>query len=134
MYIKCPDYITKAIDRLEKHGHSAYAVGGCVRDSIMGREPNDRDMTTSATPDEIQKAFAGFRTIPTGIKHGTMTVLISSHPVEITTMRVDGKYSDNRHPEKVTFTRRIEDDLIRRDFTVNAIAYNPHIGIVYPFF
>lgn len=133
MYIKCPDYITKAIDRLEKHGHSAYAVGGCVRDSIMGREPNDWDMTTSATPDEIQKAFAGFRTIPTGIKHGTMTVLISSHPVEITTMRVDGKYSDNRHPEKVTFTRRIEDDLSRRDFTVNAIAYNPHSGIVDPF-
>ena len=133
MYIKCPDYITKAIDRLEKHGHSAYAVGGCIRDSIMGREPNDWDMTTSATPDEIQKTFAGFRTIPTGIKHGTVTVLISSHPVEITTMRVDGKYSDNRHPEKVTFTRRIEDDLSRRDFTVNAIAYNPHSGIVDPF-
>lgn len=133
MKIKCPDRIIKAIDLLEKNGHSAYAVGGCVRDSIMGREPNDWDMTTSAVPNEIQQTFSSYHTIPTGIKHGTVTVLMDGEPIEITTMRFDGEYSDNRHPRSVRFTKRIEDDLGRRDFTVNAIAYNPKTGIVDPY-
>lgn len=133
MQIKCPKKILKAIALLESNGYSAYAVGGCVRDSIMGRVPNDWDMTTSATPAETREVFKGFRTVATGIKHGTVTVIIGSEPIEITTMRVDGEYSDSRHPESVSFTKRIEDDLSRRDFTVNAIAYNPKTGIVDPF-
>lgn len=133
MRINCPEKILKAIALLESKGYSAYAVGGCVRDSIMGRTPNDWDMTTSATPAETRAVFKNFRTIATGIKHGTVTVIIDSEPVEITTMRVDGKYSDNRHPESVSFTKKIEDDLSRRDFTVNAMAYNPQTGIVDPF-
>lgn len=133
MQIQCPDYILKAIDILKYNGHSAYAVGGCVRDSVMGRTPNDWDMTTSATPDEMKRAFDGYRIIPTGIKHGTLTVMIDSHPVEITTMRIDGSYSDSRHPESVSFTKKIEEDLSRRDFTVNAMAYSPETGLVDPF-
>lgn len=133
MQIQCPDYILKAIDILKYNGHSAYAVGGCVRDSVMGRTPNDWDMTTSATPDEMKLAFDGYRIIPTGIKHGTLTVMIGSHPVEITTMRIDGSYSDSRHPESVSFTKKIEEDLSRRDFTVNAMAYSPETGLVDPF-
>lgn len=133
MQIQCPDYILKAIDILKYNGHSAYAVGGCVRDSVMGRTPNDWDMTTSATPDEMKRAFDGYRIIPTGIKHGTLTVMIDSHPVEITTMRIDGSYSDSRHPESVSFTQKIEEDLSRRDFTVNAMAYSPETGLVDPF-
>lgn len=133
MQIQCPDYILKAMDILKHNGHSAYAVGGCVRDSVMGRTPNDWDMTTSATPSEMKLAFGGYRVIPTGIKHGTLTVIIDSHPVEITTMRIDGSYSDSRHPESVSFTKKIEEDLSRRDFTVNAMAYNPETGLVDPF-
>lgn len=133
MRIVCPDYIEKAIDLIQKSGNTAYAVGGCIRDSLMGRIPSDWDMTSSATPEEICHIFRNFRTIPTGIKHGTVTVLIDSVPIEITTMRVDGSYSDNRHPEKVIFTTDISEDLSRRDFTVNAMAYNPHVGLVDPF-
>lgn len=133
MPIKCPSYILKAISVLEQNGFSAYAVGGCVRDSLMGRTPNDWDMTTSAAPDQIKAAFKSFRTIPTGIKHGTVTVIIDSHNIEITTMRVDGVYADNRHPKSVSFTKKIEDDLSRRDFTVNAMAYNPKTGVVDPY-
>lgn len=133
MRINCPENILKAIALLESKGYSVYVVGGCVRDSVMGRTPNDWDMTTSATPDETREVFKGFRTIATGIKHGTVTVMIDSEPVEITTMRVDGEYSDNRHPESVSFTKKIEDDLSRRDFTVNAMAYNPKTGVVDPF-
>lgn len=133
MRINCPENILKAIALLESKGYSAYVVGGCVRDSVMGRAPNDWDMTTSATPDETIEVFKGFRTIATGLKHGTVTVMIDSEPVEITTMRVDGEYSDNRHPESVSFTQKIEDDLSRRDFTINAMAYNPKTGFVDPF-
>lgn len=133
MRINCPENILKAIALLESKGYSAYAVGGCVRDSIMGRTPNDWDMTTSATPDETRAVFKNFRTIGTGLKHGTVTVMIDSEPVEITTMRVDGEYSDNRHPESVSFTQKIEEDLSRRDFTINAMAYNPKTGVVDPF-
>lgn len=133
MEIKCPDYILKAIELLELNGYSAYAVGGCVRDSLLGKEPNDWDMTTSATPEQTIAAFKDFRTIPTGLKHGTVTVILGSHPIEITTMRVDGAYSDNRHPENVSFTKKIEEDLSRRDFTVNAMAYTPKVGLVDPY-
>lgn len=133
MEIICPSYVNTALRLLEVSGFKAYAVGGCVRDSIMGREPNDWDMTTSALPDEIQKTFAQFKTIPTGIKHGTITVIIEGKPLEITTMRIDGEYQDNRRPETVEFTDEIAMDLSRRDFTANAMAYNPNEGIVDPY-
>jgi tRNA nucleotidyltransferase (CCA-adding enzyme) len=133
MIIRCPDYINKALKLLENSGFSAYAVGGCVRDSIMGRNPNDWDMTTSSTPEETMKVFKDYRVIPTGIKHGTVTVIIDSNPIEITTMRIDGDYRDNRHPDCVSFTSDIVKDLARRDFTVNAMAYNHSVGLVDPF-
>lgn len=115
---------------LENNGFEAFVVGGCVRDSIMGKIANDWDMTTSSTPEETLEVFKNYRTIPTGIKHGTITVLIDKQPLEITTFRVDGEYTDNRRPDSVSFTRNIENDLSRRDFTVNAMAYNDNGGIV----
>jgi tRNA nucleotidyltransferase (CCA-adding enzyme) len=119
---------------LEKSGYSAYAVGGAVRDSLLDKEPSDWDVTTSALPEETQRVFADFRTIPTGIKHGTVTVLFDDNgtfkPIEITTFRVDGEYRDSRHPENVSFSRNLRDDLSRRDFTVNAMAFNEKEGIV----
>lgn len=133
MTIICPDYINTALKLLENSGFTAYAVGGCVRDSVMGRIPNDWDMTTSSTPEETMKVFKNYRVIPTGIKHGTVTVIIDSNPIEITTMRVDGDYRDNRHPDSVSFTSDIVKDLARRDFTVNAMAYNHSAGLVDPF-
>jgi len=111
----------------------AYAVGGCVRDSILGTEPLDWDITTSALPEEVSEIFRDFKVIPTGIKHGTVTVIISSMHLEITTYRIDGKYEDNRHPVQVTFSRNITEDLSRRDFTINAMAYNPQTGFFDPF-
>lgn len=123
----------KAIDILENAGFEAYAVGGSVRDFLLGKPFSDIDIATSALPKEILKEFADFRTIETGIKHGTITVIIDAKPVEITTFRVDGKYKDNRHPENVSFTKNICEDLKRRDFTVNAIAYNPKLGFIDPF-
>ncbi len=125
-----PEYVRVAMKRLEENGFTAFVVGGCVRDSIMGKIAHDWDMTASATPEETIEVFKDFRTIPTGIKHGTVTVLIDSHPLEITTFRIDGDYKDNRRPESVAFTRNIENDLSRRDFTVNAMAYNEKDGIV----
>lgn len=122
-----------ALELLEKSGFKAFAVGGCVRDIIMGREPNDWDMTTSALPEETMEVFKDFRTIPTGLKHGTVTVLIEGQPLEITTMRIDGEYSDSRRPDSVSFTGEITMDLSRRDFTVNAMAYNHTDGLVDPF-
>ena len=126
--MKHPTYVKNCIELLAKSGYSAYAVGGAVRDSLLGKEPSDWDVTTSATPDEILSVFADFRTIPTGIKHGTITVLFDEngekYPIEITTYRVDGEYRDSRHPENVSFSTNIHDDLSRRDFTVNAMAYN----------
>lgn len=120
----------KAIEILESRGFEAYFVGGCVRDTLMGLEVNDTDITTSALPEETLEAFDGLRVIPTGIKHGTVTVLIEGEPIEITTFRSDGEYSDHRHPETVTFSRRLEDDLMRRDFTVNAMAYSKRTGLI----
>lgn len=120
----------QAIARLEARGFEAYAVGGCVRDSLLGREPNDWDVTTSARPDETAACFADCRVIETGMKHGTVTVLFDGEAVEITTYRLDGEYADNRHPLSVTFSQTVTDDLSRRDFTVNAMAYHPARGIV----
>ncbi len=128
--ITIPEYAQIAMKELKANGFEAFVVGGCVRDSIMGKTANDWDMTTSAKPEETLEVFKDFRTIPTGIKHGTITVLIEKQPLEITTFRIDGEYTDNRRPDSVNFTRNIENDLSRRDFTVNAMAYNYTDGIV----
>ncbi len=133
MFIKCPEYVNTAFKLLEKSGFKAYAVGGCVRDVIMNKVPDDWDMTTSSSPEQTIEAFKDFKVIPTGIKHGTVTVIIDSNPIEITTMRVDGEYHDNRRPESVEFTADIIKDLSRRDFTVNAMAYNHTDGLIDPF-
>ena len=119
-----------AIARLESRGYEAYAVGGCVRDSLLGQAPHDWDLTTNATPDETAAAFADCRVVETGKKHGTVTVLDRGEPLEITTYRRDGAYADNRHPVSVTFSKTLSDDLSRRDFTVNAMAYHPSRGLV----
>lgn len=123
-----PENISRALDMLESAGHEAWVVGGCVRDSLMGIIPHDYDITTSALPTETEQVFAGYRLIETGLKHGTVTVLADGSPIEITTYRVDGEYRDSRRPERVTFTRNIRDDVSRRDFTMNGIAYNPKQG------
>ncbi len=117
------------ISRLSQNGHRADVVGGPVRDWLRGVAPADYDITTSATPDEIKAAFSDCRTVDTGIKHGTVTLVLDKEPYEITTYRIDGEYIDSRHPESVSFTRNINEDLARRDFTVNAIAYSPDFGI-----
>jgi len=128
--IKIPQYITKVLNILYDKGFEAYLVGGCVRDALMGKEPHDFDLTTNATPTEMLDVFSGMKIIETGLKHGTVTVVSDGENVEITTYRIDGRYVDNRHPEDVSFTRNIHEDLSRRDFTVNAIAYSPKDGIV----
>jgi len=125
-----PAYIEKVLDILYKNGYEGYLVGGCVRDALMGKVPHDYDLTTNALPHEIIACFNGFRVIETGIKHGTVTVVSDGENVEITTYRIDGAYKDNRHPEEVSFTKNIHEDLSRRDFTVNAIAYSPRDGYV----
>ena len=125
-----PGYILKVLNILNNNGFEAYLVGGCVRDALMGIEPHDFDLTTNALPQEIIQCFHGMRIIETGLKHGTVTVVSDGENVEITTYRIDGKYTDNRHPEKVEFTRNIHEDLSRRDFTANAISYSPYDGIV----
>ena len=119
-----PKNVIEIMNVMSKHGYRTYAVGGCVRDVIMGREPSDWDMTTNASPDKMMEIFApeGIKTIPTGLKHGTVTVLLGGESYEITTFRIDGSYTDSRHPDEVIFTTNIEDDLARRDFTVNAMA------------
>ncbi len=121
MKITIPDNVLQAMDILEQNGYSAYAVGGCVRDSLLGLIPFDWDICTSALPEQTAKSFDGFRVIPTGVKHGTITVIVGN-PLEITTFRIDGDYLDNRRPSEVSFTRNLQDDLCRRDFTVNAMA------------
>lgn len=126
--IKLPEKVNTIIQTLQSHGHEAYAVGGCVRDSILGRVPDDWDITTSATPFETKALFE--RTFDTGIEHGTITVLLGKEAFEVTTYRVDGKYEDSRHPKEVTFTRSLQEDLLRRDFTINAMAYNETEGLV----
>ena len=128
MKIILPEKVNRIIHTLQENGFEAYAVGGCVRDSILGREPDDWDITTSATPIETKALFS--RTFDTGIEHGTITVLIDKDAFEVTTYRVDGKYEDSRHPSEVTFTRSLREDLLRRDFTINAMAYNDAEGLV----
>ncbi len=117
------------IERLNAAGYEAFAVGGAVRDALMGTDAKDYDVTTSATPEEVHAACLGFRMIDTGIAHGTVTVLSEGEPIEVTTYRVDGDYSDSRHPDAVQFTRSLKEDTARRDFTVNAMAYHPTLGL-----
>ena len=170
MKINLPEKVNILIKHLESCGYEAFAVGGCIRDSIMSRTPNDWDLCTSASPDEMKTCFAGFmwqpattaesgssdsagaeitvpassgtetsvatrecKIIETGLQHGTLTVLLDGEAFEITTYRIDGEYSDGRHPDEVAFTRSLEEDLARRDFTVNAMAYNDTVGLVDPF-
>lgn len=125
-----PIPVARALSVLETCGYEAFIVGGCVRDCLLGRTPNDWDITTNATPGQMKACFADFRVIETGIRHGTLTVIIDGMQLEITTYRNDGEYLDNRHPVQVTFSEKIEDDLSRRDFTVNAMAYHPAGGLV----
>lgn len=127
MRIQLPDKVHNIIDTLEEAGYEAYAVGGCIRDSILGRVPDDWDITTSAKPEEIKHLFP--RTVDTGIKHGTVTVLLGGEGFEVTTYRIDGVYEDGRHPAEVTFTANLKEDLRRRDFTINAMAYNDRSGL-----
>lgn len=119
-----------ALELLHKAGYEAYLVGGCVRDLIMKIPAHDYDITTNATPEEMKKVFFGYTTIETGIKHGTITFLYNKEPIEITTYRIEGEYKDNRHPETVEFTTKLENDLSRRDFTMNALVYNENEGII----
>ena len=128
MKINLPEDVKLIINFIEAAGFEAYAVGGCVRDSLLGREPNDWDITTNAKPDQIKEIF--HRTIDTGIQHGTVSVLIHGNTYEVTTYRIDGEYEDNRHPKQVEFTTELVEDLKRRDFTINAMAYNDKTGIV----
>ncbi|MBO7338875.1 MAG: CCA tRNA nucleotidyltransferase [Lachnospiraceae bacterium] len=126
--IQIPENAQKILTALQEAGYEAYVVGGCVRDSILGRVPQDWDVTTSARPEQVKELFR--RTIDTGIQHGTVTVMMGNEGYEVTTYRIDGKYEDNRHPSEVTFTPSLEEDLKRRDFTINAMAYNPKEGLV----
>lgn len=130
MTMDMPKNVDIAINLLQSAGFEAYAVGGCVRDSLLGKTPNDWDITTSAKPENMKSVFADFHCIDTGIKHGTVTVVIDGEPLEITTFRLDGEYEDNRHPKSVTFTSNLGADLGRRDFTVNAMAYSKMTGTV----
>jgi len=116
------------INRLAQNGHKAYIVGGCVRDILLGKTPDDYDITTSATPQEIITLFE--KTIPTGIKHGTVTVVVDGTAVEVTTFRTENGYTDNRRPDEVNFVSDIKEDLSRRDFTINAMAYNKQEGLI----
>lgn len=128
--MELPRNIAFVLERLEEKGFEAYVVGGCVRNYLLGLPRKDFDVTTSASPEEIKSAFFDFRTIDTGIKYGTVTVISEGEPVEITTYRIDGEYADGRRPDNVSFSGSLEEDLKRRDFTVNAIAYNPKNGII----
>lgn len=126
--IELPPQVAGVLKNLEDRGFEAWLVGGCVRDSLLGLSPSDWDVTTAAQPEKIKLCFAGYPVLETGVRHGTVTVLMDGGPVEITTFRSDGEYADHRRPERVRFSRRLGDDLARRDFTVNAIAYHPDRG------
>ncbi len=128
--IQIPPHALDVVTRLEECGYEAYVVGGCVRDCLMGRQPADWDVCTAATPEEVLRVFRRYHVIKTGLQHGTVTVRSRHQNVEVTTFRVDGGYTDNRHPDEVTFVSRVEDDLSRRDFTINAMAYSPTRGLV----
>ena len=128
MVINLPEKVKYIIDSITEAGFEAYAVGGCIRDSILGREPSDWDITTSARPEQVKALFS--RTVDTGIAHGTVTVMLDREGYEVTTYRIDGEYEDHRHPKEVVFTSRLVEDLRRRDFTINAMAYNETSGLV----
>lgn len=131
MYL--PDYVTECLDALEAAGFAAYAVGGCVRDMYLGRQPHDYDLCTAALPEQIQAVFHDRRLVLAGVKHGTVAVVTQDDVVEITTFRTEGAYTDNRHPDWVNFVTDIESDLARRDFTINAMAWSPRRGFADPF-
>ena len=128
-----PEYIQALLACLEAAGHTGYLVGGCVRDALMGRVPTDYDIAVDATPDVLPGCFPGYTVLPTGIAYGTVTVLADGHPVEVTCFRREGAYRDGRHPDEVRYCATIEEDLSRRDFTVNAMAYRPDTGLCDPF-
>ena len=128
MKIKLPENAKKILDTIHEAGFEAYVVGGCVRDAVLGRTPGDWDITTNALPQDIKKLFK--RTIDTGIEHGTVTVMMGKEGYEVTTYRIDGKYEDNRHPSEVTFTKNLTEDMKRRDFTINAMAYSEEEGLI----
>lgn len=128
--VKLPGYVKRAIEILEKGGFEAYAVGGCVRDSLLLKEPHDWDLCTSAEPCEICEAFKGYHVIETGLQHGTVTVRIEHKSIEITTFRSDGEYTDHRRPQNVQFVKSLKEDLSRRDFTINALCFSEKSGIV----
>ena len=131
--MRLPEYVCEILDKLRNSGYEAYCVGGCVRDYLLGQCPDDYDVTTSALPEQIMKVFDGYKLLTVGLKHGTVTVIINRKTVEITTYRVDGNYTDHRHPSEVRFTPCLEEDLARRDLTINAMAYSPEKGIIDPF-
>lgn len=131
MYL--PSGVLEILDRLEQAGVEAYAVGGCVRDALMGDVPKDYDIAAAAPPERLCEIFADYRLIPTGLQHGTVTIVVEGVNYEVTAFRVDGEYSDGRHPDAVRFCADIRDDLARRDFTINAMAYHPRVGLVDPF-
>ena len=128
MQIELPAKVKYIISKLEDNGYEAYAVGGCVRDSVLNRIPEDWDITTSAKPEEVKKLFQA--TIDTGLQHGTVTVIVDKEGYEVTTFRLDGDYTDGRHPDRVAFTSSLTEDLKRRDFTINAMAYSVKTGLV----
>lgn len=129
MRIQIPTYVSQVINKLENAGFEAYIVGGCVRDALLEKTPFDYDVTTSAKPEEVKSALEEYRIIETGIKHGTVTVLSDGNPIEITTFRCDGEYTDHRRPDRVTLTDKLPEDLCRRDFTINAMAYSEKRGL-----
>lgn len=133
MLINLPDGVRLAMDQLNSAGYSCFAVGGCIRDSLRGAVPHDWDLATSALPEQIKAVFSDCRTVDIGMAHGTVAVVLPPGVLEITTYRIDGRYGDARHPDRVTFTPDIRADLARRDFTVNAMAYHPAQGLVDPF-
>ena len=128
--LQLPKDVEMLLNTLHGNGFEGYVVGGCVRDSLLSKIPNDWDICTNATPDEMTNVFADYKIIPTGLKHGTITIVLNNISYEVTTFRVDGKYSDNRRPDSVSFTESLQEDLSRRDFTINALAYSHQVGLV----
>lgn len=133
MTITIPTGAQNIISALQSNNYEAYIVGGCVRDSILGRTPHDWDICTNATPEQVKSCLCSYRTVDTGIKHGTLTVLAHDGSYEVTTYRIDGQYSDHRHPDSIHYTPNLIEDLSRRDFTINAMAYNSEVGLIDPF-
>ncbi len=131
--IVIPAYVQAVLQQLNNAGHAAFVVGGCLRDSLLGRIPGDWDLTTAARPEQVHQALSGLTVLDTGLKHGTVTAVIDGHRLEITTFRTEGAYSDHRRPDRVAFADTVEEDLSRRDFMVNAMAFSPQTGLIDPF-